>query len=179
MGRHGHGKLGKLLRHGELKLIILYLLEKAPRHGYEIIKELEVLSSGAYTPSPGSIYPTLTFLDESGLATSTKEDNKKLYSITKSGQSEIENSREKIEELVHRFSRMGEKISKLQEWMGREEIEEVANINRPSIRRSMHRLKSELYSFVEAKGEAKREVVKTIDNAIREIQEIKDKYELP
>src|SRR5262249_28874535 len=59
---------GKMLADGDLRLIVLVLLEDGPRHGYDIIKALEEKSSGIYSPSPGVVYPTLTYLEEAGYA---------------------------------------------------------------------------------------------------------------
>jgi hypothetical protein len=67
-GEHGfHGfRSGRKLGGDDLQLVILALLEQKPRHGYEIIKALEELSGGFYSPSPGTIYPALTYLEELG-----------------------------------------------------------------------------------------------------------------
>jgi DNA-binding PadR family transcriptional regulator len=70
---------------GDLKYVILDLLKDKPRHGYEIIRELEELSYGLYTPSPGVVYPTLQMLEEMGYASATERDGKKIYTITKQG----------------------------------------------------------------------------------------------
>ena len=62
-GRHGRGGgLGRFFAHGDLRLVILHLIAEKPRHGYEIIKAIEEQVAGAYSPSPGVIYPTLTLL---------------------------------------------------------------------------------------------------------------------
>ncbi len=70
---------------GNLKYIILDLIKDKPRHGYEIILDLEEQSHGFYKPSPGVIYPTLQMLEEMGYAKSTEQDGKKIYSITDEG----------------------------------------------------------------------------------------------
>ena len=70
---------------GDLKYVILDLLKDKPRHGYDIIRELEEQSYGFYKPSPGVIYPTLQMLEEMGYATSTEQEGKKVYSITEEG----------------------------------------------------------------------------------------------
>jgi len=70
---------------GDLKYIILDLLKDKPRHGYDIIRELEEQSYGFYKPSPGVIYPTLQMLQEMGYASSTEQEGKKVYSITEEG----------------------------------------------------------------------------------------------
>jgi hypothetical protein len=80
-GRHGRGRgwgrgpgggggdwfrIGRMLAQGDLKLLALALIAEQPRHGYEIIKLIEEKTSGWYSPSPGVVYPTLTFLEEAG-----------------------------------------------------------------------------------------------------------------
>ena len=70
---------------GDLKYVILDLLKDRPRHGYDIIRELEEQSYGFYKPSPGVIYPTLQMLEEMGYASSTEQEGKKVYSITEEG----------------------------------------------------------------------------------------------
>src|SRR5688572_17620362 len=89
-GRRGRGdgdgfRMGRRLGSGDLQLLILLLLQENPRHGYELIKELEQRTSGYYSPSPGVIYPALTYLDEIGFASVEAEGNKKLYRITETG----------------------------------------------------------------------------------------------
>ena len=74
-GRHGMGgggdmmRAGRMLAHGDLRLIALALIAEQPRHGYEIIKVLEDKTAGWYSPSPGIVYPTLTYLEEAGYVT--------------------------------------------------------------------------------------------------------------
>jgi DNA-binding PadR family transcriptional regulator len=70
---------------GNLKYVILDLIKDRPRHGYEIIRELEEQSHGFYKPSPGVIYPTLQMLEEMGYAQSAETEGKKVYSITEEG----------------------------------------------------------------------------------------------
>jgi DNA-binding PadR family transcriptional regulator len=75
---------------GDLKYVILDLLKDKPRHGYEIIRELEEASHGLYKPSPGAVYPTLQMLEDLEYAVCTSQDGKKVYSITESGKSFLE-----------------------------------------------------------------------------------------
>jgi DNA-binding PadR family transcriptional regulator len=70
---------------GHLRLVILQLIAEKPSYGYEIIKAIEERLSGGYAPSPGVVYPTLTLLEEEGLATSSMEGNKKLYTASEQG----------------------------------------------------------------------------------------------
>jgi DNA-binding PadR family transcriptional regulator len=77
---------GSSFQKGDLKYVILDLIKDTPRHGYDIIRELEEQSHGLYKPSPGVIYPTLQMLEEMGYASSTEEEGKKVYAITGEGQ---------------------------------------------------------------------------------------------
>jgi DNA-binding PadR family transcriptional regulator len=70
---------------GDLKYVILDLLKDKPRHGYEIIRELEEQSMGTYKPSPGAVYPTLQMFEDMGYTSSTERDGKKTYTITEQG----------------------------------------------------------------------------------------------
>ena len=93
-GRHRRGRRsGRLFDHGELRLVVLALISERPRHGYEIIKEIEDRVAGTYSPSPGVIYPTLTMLEELGHATVVESDGKKLYTITADGTAYMESNR--------------------------------------------------------------------------------------
>ena len=120
-GRGGPGDMfraGRMLADGDLKLITLSLLAEAPRHGYDIIKALEERTSGIYSPSPGVVYPTLTFLEEAGYAASAAEGNKKVFSITEAGQAHLNENREMIDGVLEHLERFGRKMAKARDWFG-------------------------------------------------------------
>jgi len=99
----GGGGLGRFFAHGDLRHVVLYLIAEKPRHGYEIIKAIEELTGGAYSPSPGTVYPTLTLLEEQGLVTvETTEGGKKLHSLTADGAAQLELQRAAVEALLAR-----------------------------------------------------------------------------
>jgi DNA-binding PadR family transcriptional regulator len=84
--RGGGRRQSRIFDHGDLRFVILRLIADGPRHGYEIIKEIEEKLGGSYSPSPGVVYPTLMLLEELGYATVTaSEGTKKLYAITEEG----------------------------------------------------------------------------------------------
>jgi DNA-binding PadR family transcriptional regulator len=91
-GPHGHhgpfgpGEGGRFFGRGDVKFALLELLQERPMHGYEMMKALEEKSGGFYTPSPGSIYPTLQMLEDRGFVTVQEAEGKKVYSITAAGQ---------------------------------------------------------------------------------------------
>ena len=84
MGRHRRGG-GRLFDHGTLRWVVLSLIAEKPSHGYELIKAVEARLGGAYSPSPGVIYPSLTLLEEMGALESQADGGKKLYAITDTG----------------------------------------------------------------------------------------------
>jgi DNA-binding PadR family transcriptional regulator len=92
---------------GDVKLVILRLLAEQPSYGYQLIKTMEQRLAGGYTPSPGVIYPTLTMLEEEGLASSLTENNKKIYSLTQEGTEFLESNKERIGELFERMEETG------------------------------------------------------------------------
>ena len=81
---------------GHIKYVILDLLSEKPRHGYEIMKELEARSSGFYTPSAGSVYPTLQLLEDLELVKSHEANGRKVYEITEKGKQELKEQKEKV-----------------------------------------------------------------------------------
>ena len=108
-GRGGRGGLGRFFAHGDLRLVILQLIADKPSHGYEIIKDIEVRVGGAYSPSPGVIYPTLTLLDELGYVTVSGEDGgKKLHTITPEGQAFLNANRKILDALLVRMAEAAE-----------------------------------------------------------------------
>jgi DNA-binding PadR family transcriptional regulator len=86
--------------------VILKLLSEEPSYGYQLMKKMEERLAGGYTPSAGVIYPTLTLLEEEGLASvATSSDNKKVYTVTSTGLQFLEENKQRLEEL---FSRLDE-----------------------------------------------------------------------
>ncbi|TSB47793.1 PadR family transcriptional regulator [Alkalicoccobacillus porphyridii] len=86
-----HPNQGKrVFGRGDLKVVLLLLLNEQPRHGYDLIKGLKEKFNGFYSPSPGSIYPLLQLLEDQRHVTHTKEGRKKVFSITKEGQTYLE-----------------------------------------------------------------------------------------
>jgi len=114
-GRFGHGFGGRerLFDAGELKLVILKLLAEQPSYGYQLIKLMEERLAGGYSPSAGVIYPTLTLLEEEGLAaSSTSENNKKVYSLTDEGRAFLEANKERIGQLFERIEAVSERFQR-------------------------------------------------------------------
>ncbi|MCT1905003.1 PadR family transcriptional regulator [Oceanobacillus sojae] len=84
-GRGGGRGGERFFKRGDIKMVLLKILQKQPRHGYDIIKVLEEKFKGFYSPSPGSVYPTLQMLEDQDLVEAVKEGRKKVYHITEEG----------------------------------------------------------------------------------------------
>jgi len=126
--RSGRGFFGgRKLGSGELQLIILALLEEHPRHGYEIIKALEETSKGFYTPSPGMVYPALTYLEEVGYATVEADGSKKLYRITDAGLAHLGENRDFVDAVLAMLARIGSKMERVRQAFAGDEAGDVGH----------------------------------------------------
>jgi len=103
-GGHGRGRdAERLFSYGELRLLVLSLIADKPRHGYELIKEITALYGGAYSPSPGVLYPTLSWLEDMGYITiEAAEGGRKLSRLSPEGTAFLEANRAAVEELLQR-----------------------------------------------------------------------------
>lgn len=112
-GRHGHpcvraehpfgggGRRERLFGSGDLKFVVLHLVAQTPAHGYELIKALGELVGGDYSPSPGTVYPTLAMLEDLGWISATADaNNRKEYSITEAGRQQLDTQRADVERVL-------------------------------------------------------------------------------
>ena len=177
-GRHGFfgGPIGgggggmrtaRVLASGDLQLLILLLLSEKPRHGYEIIKAIEEHSSGVYTPSPGMVYPALTFLEETGYATAAADGTKKLFSITAEGTEHLTKNRSAAEELWNRLALFGRKLAHFQRQYAEEEdvAEHFGGGPRDSVRSEWRQMKAE---FLGLRDELKAAIYEKLNSSIEE-----------
>ena len=106
---HWRGRAARLFEQGDLKYVILRLLEEKPRHGYDVIKELESRFGGSYAPSPGTVYPTLTMLEDLGFARVVPEEGgKKIYEITDEGRKYLVENSGTVTDIFDRIARFVE-----------------------------------------------------------------------
>jgi DNA-binding PadR family transcriptional regulator len=105
-------RAGRMLAQGDLRLVALALIAQAPRHGYEIIKLVEEKTADWYSPSPGIVYPTLTFLEEAGYVTVSSEGAKKLYTITDEGRVYLDANRDLADVVLDRLTAIGERVNR-------------------------------------------------------------------
>ncbi|MGO9703265.1 MAG: PadR family transcriptional regulator [Xanthobacteraceae bacterium] len=107
-------RAGRMLAQGDLRLIALAFIAEAPRHGYEIIKLVEEKTADWYSPSPGTVYPTLTYLEEAGYVTVAAEGSKRLYTITDEGRAYLAANRPIADIVLARLSAVGERTARMQ-----------------------------------------------------------------
>ncbi|OUY09170.1 PadR family transcriptional regulator [Acinetobacter populi] len=98
------GRRSRLFEAGRIKLLVLYLIEQQPKHGYEVIKAISDLVGGGYIPSAGTIYPTLNALEEAGLIiTPDAEAEPKQYQITEAGQLHLQQQQDLVKKLLEKL----------------------------------------------------------------------------
>ena len=103
-GRQWRGQRGNWFESGDMKYVILKLLRDKPMHGYEVMKALEEETNGCYKPSPGTVYPTLQWLEDEGLVRAKDVDGKKVYEITASGQAFLEENKGTVDDIFERVT---------------------------------------------------------------------------
>ena len=109
-----------MLAQGDLKLLALALIEEQPRHGYELIKLIEDKTRGAYSPSPGVVYPTLTFLEEAGYVTAESEAREEALHHYRRGARYLEENRDIADMVLARLAAIGEKLARMRrKWSDR------------------------------------------------------------
>ncbi|AOT45428.1 PadR family transcriptional regulator [Enterobacter ludwigii] len=100
----GGGRRPRFFGHGDLRLVILDILTHNASHGYELIKAIENMTQGNYTPSPGVIYPTLDYLQDQTYITITEEENgRKRIAITVAGQQWLDENQEQLAQIQARI----------------------------------------------------------------------------
>lgn len=164
-GHHGRRRFGgefggRLFDNGELRFVILSFIAEKPSHGYEIMKGIGEQMGGAYAPSAGVIYPTLSQLEDEGFATVLAEGGKKLYTITEAGKKELEANKERIDGLLKRIQQMGEAFGS-----GRA----------PQIMRAIHNFKLALklrFGQGELTQEQIGKIASIIDAAARDVESV-------
>jgi DNA-binding PadR family transcriptional regulator len=163
-GRHGGHRGwergfggGRVFGPGDLRLVLMALIEEKPRHGYDLIKAVEEAFNGAYAPSPGAVYPTLSLLEDEGLlASSTDESNKRIYSLTDAGKAWLEENRTAVNGVMDRMRLAARVIS--------------GQIAPETVRETLHTLKQAVMMKPgDWNLEEEARVVEILMNAVREI----------
>ena len=121
-GEHGFDRAGfrtgRKLASDDLQLLLLAVIAEKPSHGYDLIKLLEERSGGYYVPSPGMIYPALTYLEEAGHATVEQDGTKKLYRISEDGKAHLDANRAAADALLAQLDRIARKMNEVRRAFG-------------------------------------------------------------
>ena len=165
---------GRKLGSGELQLIILALLDERPRHGYEIIKAIEEeTSKGFYAPSPGMVYPALTYLEEVGDATVEQEGSKKLYRITDAGRARLSEHRAFVDAVLAQLARIGGKMDQVRRAFAGDEHGDVGH---RAVDEARHQLRAALIAKLNASPSAEelQRVADVLKRATDELRRSKE-----
>jgi DNA-binding PadR family transcriptional regulator len=158
----------RMLAQGDLRLIALALIAEAPRHGYEIIKLLEEKTGDWYSPSPGIIYPTLTYLEEAGYVTASAEGSKKLYTITEDGRAYLKANREIVDTVLDRLTALGERVNR---WRQRVRGDRGERSSVPPLTEAaLDHLRETIGKRLEDDAEAEAHLVEILARAAADIQ---------
>jgi DNA-binding PadR family transcriptional regulator len=170
-GRHGGGNMmraGRMLAQGDLRLIALALIAEQPRHGYEIIKVLEDKTAGWYSPSPGIVYPTLTYLEEAGYVTAQAEGAKKLYAITDEGRAHLDENRDFVDAVLERLAFIGERVARMRRRFGGDDDDRRGMP--PLVRAAIENLREVAAKRLADDAEAEAKVVEVLARAAAELK---------
>ena len=105
-GRGRGGRMGRFFEQGDLRFVVLKLIADKPAHGYELIKAVEETAGGAYAPSPGVIYPTLTLLEDLGYVSVSEGGGRKLYTVTPEGEAYLADNQPMVSGLFDRMAQV-------------------------------------------------------------------------
>jgi len=174
-GRHGFGggdmvRAGRMLATGDLRLIALALIAEQPRHGYEIIKLLEEKTEGWYSPSPGIVYPTLTYLEEAGYVTAQAEGAKKLYTITAEGRAHLEENRDLVDAVLERLAAVGRKIARMRRRLGEDDRDSQGPKLTRLVRAALDDLRDEAGKRLEMDAEDETKIVEILAQAAAKLR---------
>jgi DNA-binding PadR family transcriptional regulator len=173
-GRHGMGggdilRARRMLAQGDLRLIALALIAEQPRHGYEIIKVLEDKTEGWYSPSPGIVYPTLTYLEEAGYVTAQVEGAKKLYTITEEGRAHLAENRDFVDAVLDRLAAVGEKTARMRRRFGDDDRDARPAVS-PLVKAALDNLREVAAKRLAEDDEAEAKIVEALARAAADLR---------
>jgi DNA-binding PadR family transcriptional regulator len=162
---------GRKFTSDDLQLLLLALLADRPSHGYELIKALETRSNGFYTPSPGMVYPALTYLEELGHVTVEAEGNRKRYAVADAGREHLAANRERVEFMLAKLSHIARKMDSVRRAFAGEEagdgVQEGGWL--PELIQARHALKHALFRHSDAPAAEQRRIAAILLRAAAEI----------
>jgi DNA-binding PadR family transcriptional regulator len=167
MGGGDMVRAGRMLAQGDLRLLALALIAEQPRHGYEIIKVLEDKTAGWYSPSPGIVYPTLTYLEEAGYVTSQADGAKRLYTITEEGRAHLAENRAFVDAVLERLAAIGERVTRMRRRFGDDDERQRLP---PLVRAALENLGEIAATRLDADADAEAKLVEVLARAAAELK---------
>ncbi|MFT0171829.1 PadR family transcriptional regulator [Paraburkholderia mimosarum] len=164
----GFGR-GRKFTSEDLQLMLLVLLAERPSHGYELIKALDARSNGFYSPSPGMVYPALTYLEELGYVSVTLEGNRKRYELSPEGRAYLEANRERADLILAKLTHFGRKMEVMRRAMAGEDPAEGSGWVRELIE-ARRALKRALLRRTDVAPEEQRRIAAILARATEEIE---------
>ncbi len=157
-GRGRHRRRRQWFGSGDMKYVILRTIKDKPMHGYEVMKALENKTRGCYTPSPGTVYPTLQWLEDEGLVQSEDRDGKRVYSITDAGREFLEENKSSVEEIFDRVDEM---------------IDRFVGNPMPDVNRAVGKLVAQAYRSswkLRDDVEKRKRIAEVLEEALKELE---------
>lgn len=163
----------------DLQLMLLALIAEAPRHGYELIKALETRSNGFYAPSPGMVYPALTYLEELGFVTVQQEGNRKRYDIAEAGRAHLAANRDQVDMMLAKLSYVAHRMESMRRAYAADEDDDsgeggamgnAAGSWHPKLRQARYALKLALLRRVDADENEQQRIAEILLRAAAEIE---------
>lgn len=164
----GFGR-GRKFTSEDLQLMLLVLLAERPSHGYELIKALDARSNGFYSPSPGMVYPALTYLEELGYVSVTLEGNRKRYELSEEGRAHLDANRERADLIIAKLTHFGRKMEVMRRALAGEDPAEGTGWVRELIE-ARRALKRALLVRTNAAPDEQRRIAAILARATREIE---------
>jgi DNA-binding PadR family transcriptional regulator len=158
-------RTGRKLASDDLQLLLLALIAEKPSHGYDLIKLLDERSGGYYAPSPGMVYPALTFLEEAGHATVEPEGTKKLYHASAQGREYLAQNRAQADALLSQLDRIGSR----REGVRRAFTERGDDGDSNELREARHEVRRALRERKHVSAEESRRITEILRRATAEI----------
>jgi DNA-binding PadR family transcriptional regulator len=157
---------GRKFSSDDLQLLLLAQLEKGRSHGYQLIKSLSELSEGVYSPSPGMVYPALTYLEEIGYADVALDSNKKLYALSEAGKQYLGEHQGRADELLAMLGFMAKRAREMRDGEG-----EAGEEGSP-LWEAMRSLRVVLRAAMSERGQNAEQIAAILKRAAGEIRDL-------
>lgn len=151
----------------ELQILVLTLLKEQASYGYELIKTLTEKSGGFYTPSPGVIYPALTYLEDVGYVTVQQEGNRKRYAINQQGEAWLAENQAVAEALIAKlalFARQSDTVNQA--------MSEHRQPFEPALMQAIHQLRTQLHHYHGSDAETQQQVAVILQQTLDQLKSV-------